>query len=113
MSNKNIRQIIINNLNELLSRENIKAVDFAEAVGVSKSAVSHWLSGDNSPNIEILAKICQKYDVKMSELLNGQTDFSFSEIQHIKKYPVPCHRTQNRAIKKRRIIKSGKRRLRW
>lgn len=86
MSNKNIRQIITNNLNELLSRENIKAVDLAEAVGVSKSAVSHWLSGDNSPNIEILAKICQKYDVKMSELLNDQPDFSFSEIQHIKKY---------------------------
>ena len=86
MSNINIREIITNNLNGLLSRKNIKAVDLAEAVGVSKSAVSHWLSGDNSPNIEVLAKICQKYDVKMSELLNDQTDFSFLEKQHIKKY---------------------------
>jgi phage repressor protein C with HTH and peptisase S24 domain len=44
------------------------------------------LAGDNSPNIEILAKICQIYDVKMSELLNDKSDFSFSEKQHIKKY---------------------------
>ena len=61
-------------------------MDLAIAVGVSKSAVSHWLAGDNSPNIEILAKICQVYDVKMSELLNDRVDFSFAEKQHIKKY---------------------------
>lgn len=86
MSNNNIRQVITQNLNELLSKREIKAMDLAEAVGVSKSAVSHWLSGDNSPNIEVLAKICQVYNVKMSDLLNDKTDFSFSEKQHIQKY---------------------------
>ena len=85
-NNSNIRQVITQNLNELLSNKGIKAMDLAIAVGVSKSAVSHWLAGDNSPNIEILAKICQVYDVKMSELLNDRVDFSFAEKQHIKKY---------------------------
>ena len=31
-------------------------------------------------------------------------------LRKTKKHPVPCYITQNRAIKKRRIIKSGKRR---
>ena len=48
----NIRQILTDNLNGLLKNKNIKAIDLAEKVGVSKSAVSHWLAGDNSPNIE-------------------------------------------------------------
>ncbi len=56
-NNSNIRQVITQNLNELLSKKGIKAMDLAVAVGVSKSAVSHWLAGDNSPNIEILAQI--------------------------------------------------------
>lgn len=86
MSNDSIRQIITQNLNDLLVKNGMKSVDLAEAVGVSKSAVSHWLAGDNSPNIEILAKICQIYDVKMSELLNDKSDISYSEKQHIKKY---------------------------
>ena len=82
----NIRQILTDNLNGLLKNKNIKAIDLAEKVGVSKSAVSHWLAGDNSPNIEVLAKICQIYDVKMSDILNDKTEFSYYEKQHIKKY---------------------------
>ena len=82
----NIRQILTDNLNGLLKSKGIKAIDLAEKVGVSKSAVSHWLAGDNSPNIEVLAKICQIYDVKMSDILSDKTEFSYYEKQHIKKY---------------------------
>ena len=86
MKDTNIRQTITRNLNELMEKNGIRAIDLAEAVGVSKSAVSHWLAGDNSPNIEVLAKICQVYGVKMSEMLNDRTELSPAEKQHIKKY---------------------------
>lgn len=86
MKDTNIRQTITRNLNELMEKNRIRAIDLAEAVGVSKSAVSHWLAGDNSPNIEVLAKICQVYGVKMSEMLNDRTELSPAEKQHIKKY---------------------------
>lgn len=84
--NENIRQTLTYNLNALLKDKKIKAIDLAEKVGVSKSAVSHWLAGDNSPNIEVLAKICQIYDIKMSDILSDKTDFSYNEKTMIKKY---------------------------
>lgn len=84
--NENIRQTLTYNLNALLKDKKIKAIDLAEKVGVSKSAVSHWLAGDNSPNIEVLAKICQIYDIKMSDILSDKTDFSYNEKTMINKY---------------------------
>ena len=83
---KDIRSALTENLNELMRIKGIKAVDLAEKVGVSKSAVSHWLAGDNSPNIEILAKICQIYDVKLSELLNEKIEATYADKIFLKKY---------------------------
>lgn len=48
---EDVRNALTRNLNELLKLKGIKAVDLAETAGVSKSAVSHWLAGDNSPNL--------------------------------------------------------------
>lgn len=83
---KDIRTSLTENLNELMKIKGIKAVDLAEKVGVSKSAVSHWLAGDNSPNIEILAKICQIYDVKLSEMLNEKIEVTYADKMLLKKY---------------------------
>lgn len=83
---EDVRKIITENLNELIKRKNIKSVDLAEQLGVSKSAVSHWLAGDNSPNIELLAKICQIYGVKLSEMLNEKIETSYAEKEMLKKY---------------------------
>lgn len=81
-----VRSALTENLNELMKVKKIKAVDLAEAVGVSKSAVSHWLAGDNSPNIEILAKICQIYGVKLSEMLNEKIEITYADKELLKKY---------------------------
>lgn len=83
---KDVRGALAENLNQLLKVKGIKAIDLAEKVGVSKSAVSHWLAGDNSPNIEILAKICQEYDVKLSELLNEKIEATYADKALLKKY---------------------------
>lgn len=83
---KDVRIALTKNLNQLLKLKGIKAIDLAEKVGVSKSAVSHWLAGDNSPNIEVLAKICQEYDVKLSELLNEKIEVTYADKTMLKKY---------------------------
>ncbi len=81
-----VRTILTENLNELVRRKGIKSIELAEQLGVSKSAVSHWLAGDNSPNIELLAKICQIYGVKLSEMLNEKIETSYIEKELLKKY---------------------------
>lgn len=83
---EDIRSALTRNLNELLKIKGIKAVDLAETAGVSKSAVSHWLAGDNSPNIEVLAKICIAYDIKLSEMLNEKIEVSLGDKELLKKY---------------------------
>lgn len=83
---EDIRSALTRNLNELLRIKGIKAVDLAETAGVSKSAVSHWLAGDNSPNIEVLAKICIAYDIKLSEMLNEKIEVSLGDKELLKKY---------------------------
>lgn len=88
MNEPNIRKTITQNLNYLLESKKIRPVDFAAELGVSKSAVSHWLAGDNSPNVEILARICIKYELNMSDLLGEDFSFSFEEKETIKKYRI-------------------------
>lgn len=83
---EDIRNALTRNLNELLKVKGIKAVDLADTAGVSKSAVSHWLAGDNSPNIEVLAKICLAYDVRLSEMLNEKIEVSLGDKELLKKY---------------------------
>lgn len=53
MKDTNIRQTITRNLNELMEKNRIRAIDLAEAVGVSKSAVSHWLPNNADLNTVI------------------------------------------------------------
>lgn len=83
---KDVRKALTENLNELIKIKGIKSIDLAESVGVSKSAVSHWLAGDNSPNIEILAKICQIYNVKLSDMLNEKIEATYADKEILRKY---------------------------
>lgn len=97
---EDIRSALTRNLNELLRIKGIKAVDLAETAGVSKSAVSHWLAGDNSPNIEVLAKICIAYDIKLSEMLNEKIEVSLGD-KELLKNSIPLTSTFNYFLKSR------------
>ena len=45
----------------------------AEAIGVSQSAVSAWLSGTKTPSVEILWALADHFATTMDELA-GRTD---------------------------------------
>ena len=62
-----VKEGIRRNLVELLALSGKRNVDLAEACGVGKSAVSNWLSGASSIDIERIPDICDFFGVTMDE----------------------------------------------
>lgn len=65
-----IRERLQCNIISLLKEKNISQKKFAELLGVSQAAVTNWVKGKNSPDIELVAKMCEIFDVSFSELVN-------------------------------------------
>ncbi|MCA1745544.1 MAG: helix-turn-helix domain-containing protein [Bacteroidales bacterium] len=59
-------------LQQLLNKEQLTPVRFAEIVGVQRSSVSHILSGRNNPSLDFIQKILLKFPQISSDwLING------------------------------------------
>lgn len=65
------RENIQRSLKQIASQEKSN-VDFAARIGEKKQAVSHWLNGRNTPDIETIAKISKVYGVPISAIFNGE-----------------------------------------
>lgn len=63
-----IRENVKRNMARFLNEKGITQKDFAKKLGVSAPAVSNWLRGLNTPDIEMIAKICGVLDVSVNEL---------------------------------------------
>jgi len=62
-----VKEGIRRNLVEMLALSGKRNIDLAKACGVGKSAVSNWLSGKSSIDIERIPSICDFLDVTMDE----------------------------------------------
>ena len=62
-----VKEGIRRNLVEMLALSGKRNVDLAEACGVGKSAVSNWLSGKNSIDIELIPTICDFLNISVDE----------------------------------------------
>lgn len=82
----NIREILRKNLAKYINESDMTQKEIAERLGVSKGAITNYLQGSNSPNIEILAKLCQIFEVRMSDMLSEKSDITSSEKDFIRKY---------------------------
>lgn len=60
---ESIRQTLV----ELMDEKRIKGVELAEAVGVSKQAVSNWRNGKSSIDIELIMPICNFLGITVNE----------------------------------------------
>ena len=67
-----LRDNLTYNLNRLLddNKSIMSKKQFAEALGVSQSAVTNWIKGNNSPDIELIAKICDLFNVSINQLID-------------------------------------------
>lgn len=64
---------IVRKMNHLTQEE------FAEELGVSRQAVSKWETGNATPDIEMLCRISDLYDVSLDQLARPDHDLLFNE----------------------------------
>ena len=64
-----IRDNVKQNLGYYLSLRGITQKELAERLGVSQAAVTNWVKGKNSPDIDVLADICEFLNITVSNLL--------------------------------------------
>lgn len=62
------KRTIAANLRQAIKLKGVKQTEIAAFLGVSKSAVSHWLSGDNSIEIDTLAKLCDYLGITLNQI---------------------------------------------
>ena len=62
------------NLIYLLEKNNMRKVDLAKNLGLSKSAISNYLSGTSIPKRDVLVRIASYFDVTAEELLKSSID---------------------------------------
>lgn len=67
-----IKDIIGKNLAELRKQNKLTQQQVADRFGYSSKAVSRWERGETLPDIEMLAKICDFYGVKLEYLLQKE-----------------------------------------
>ena len=71
-------------LQELRKQKGLTQEELAEALYVSRTAISKWESGRGVPNIESLKAISRFYSVSLDDLLSGDELLSIAEDDHRK-----------------------------
>lgn len=56
---------------ELRAKYKMSQEEFAESVGVSKQTISAWEKNIKTISIPNLIKVCEKYNIKSSDLLGA------------------------------------------
>lgn len=64
-----IREMLRINLKNQIEKSKYSQKEFSEIVGVKPAAVSQWINGKNSPDIETIAKICDALNIRFSDLI--------------------------------------------
>jgi transcriptional regulator with XRE-family HTH domain len=67
-----IRDTLISNLNYYIKRSGIEQKEIAAGIGVSSGAVTNWMRGQNTPDIETLNNLCKFLGVSLSDMLESK-----------------------------------------
>lgn len=78
-----IRGNLQKNLRYYLSLKDINQKELAKQLNVSPSAVTNWIKGKNSPDIEVVAQLCDILEISITDLLgtNDEIDNNFSSTE--------------------------------
>lgn len=68
-----IRDNVQRNLILYLSISGLSQKEFAKRIGVSQSSVTNWVKGSNSPDIEVVARICDVLGISVVQLFGTAT----------------------------------------
>lgn len=72
-------------LQELRKRQGLTQEELAEAIWVSRTAVSKWESGRGYPSIDSLKQLAKFFDITIDELLSGDEILTIAEAEHKQK----------------------------
>lgn len=91
-----IRDNVRHYLGYYLALNGITQKELAEKLSVSPSAVTNWIKGKNSPDIESVARICDIFNISVVELFgtdgsNRYTDMERKIIAQYRKKPELQH----------------------
>lgn len=65
---------MIERLQKIIQEKNMTASQFAEALGIQRSGLSHILSGRNQPSLEFIKKLLHRFpDVDIYWLITGES----------------------------------------
>lgn len=70
-------------IQKLRKRKGFTQEQVADAIGVSKAAVSKWESGNTYPDITLLAPLARLLDTNINELLEFNSKLTEKEIEKI------------------------------
>lgn len=71
-----IRETIRKNLKRYLERSEYTQAEIARALGISKTSVTNWMKGVNSPNIELLEPLCELLNINIADMFEEQPEVS-------------------------------------
>ncbi len=83
------RKKFSNLLIELRKENNYTQQDFAEIFNVTFQAVSRWETGESLPDITILEKISEFYNISINDLLKGERNYKSNKVEKDK--PIKEH----------------------
>lgn len=67
-----LKKNVIKSMRKIIdTRENGRAVDFANRIGISQQRLNNYLHGRRSPDIELVADICRIYGVSIEWFIYG------------------------------------------
>lgn len=69
-----IKQTIAKNICELRKKNKLTQLELAEKLNYSDKAISRWERGDSLPDIDILCKICDLFNVPFEYLISKEAE---------------------------------------
>lgn len=84
LSEISLRERIRLNLISAMEKEGVNQVQLADKLGISKGTVNNWARGNNSPDIDIVPKICKVLNISVLDLYSP-TKFEHPESIKISK----------------------------
>ena len=81
-----LRERIRLNLVSSMEAANINQVQLADKLGISKGTVNNWARGNNSPDVDMVPKICKVLGISVLDLY-APTKFESSDVKETKKAP--------------------------
>jgi len=81
---------MIGRIKKIIELKQINAAQFADEIGVQRSALSHVLSGRNNPSLDFMLKIKQQYpEINLDWLLIGSGNMIENLVTENIKSPMP------------------------